>query len=58
MSGAEEHVGGRVARMALTENAGFTTAALSPEAVRDNLQALLDASTATVLTRVTLPDER
>ncbi|MGE0386666.1 MAG: SDR family NAD(P)-dependent oxidoreductase [Gammaproteobacteria bacterium] len=50
--------GGRVARMALCENTGFVTEDLTPEAIRDNLASVLDASTATILTRVILPDQR
>jgi hypothetical protein len=45
--------GGKVCRIALTYNDGFTDSALSPEMIRDRLDEVLDASTAKVWTSAT-----
>jgi hypothetical protein len=45
--------GGKVCRIALTYNDGFTDPALSPEMIRDRLDEVLDASSAKVWTSAT-----
>jgi NAD(P)-dependent dehydrogenase (short-subunit alcohol dehydrogenase family) len=45
--------GGKVCRIALTYNDGFTDPALTPEMIRDRLDEVLDASTAKVWTTAT-----
>jgi NAD(P)-dependent dehydrogenase (short-subunit alcohol dehydrogenase family) len=45
--------GGKVCRIALTYNDGFTDPALTPEMIRDRLKEVLDASTARVWTSAT-----
>ena len=45
--------GGKVCRIALTYNDGFTDPALTPEMIRDRLEEVLDASTARVWTSAT-----
>lgn len=50
--------GGRVARISFCENVGFTERSLTPEDIRDHIEEILDQSTAGIMERVILPDER